>query len=155
MLREYCPSSRVRCVASDKEGEVRRKDVPKGNENFAGAEKTGCSKQLLKRSARQKEAKRRGKKGKIRTVMLKHTQGRGCILIPLFLPKFQLICIVKSSYFSTHISLYLCTYIFHCYPSLHYFLGTLLESSLRGCGRMQLPEPCDGSHCEQSVLGSD
>lgn len=87
--------------------------------------------------------------------MLKHTQGRGCILIPLFLPKFQLIRIVKSSYFSTHISLYLRTYIFHCYPSLHYFLGTLLESSLRGCGRMQLPEPCDGSHCEQSVLGSD
>jgi len=113
-------------------------------------------KTVIKKISKTEGSQKKGeKKGKIRTVMLKHTQGRGCILIPLFLPKFQLKRIVKTSYFSTHISLYLRTYIFHCYPSLHYFLGTLLESSLRGCGRMQLPEPCDGSHCEQSVLGSD
>lgn len=64
MFRGYHPNSWVRCVARDNEGEeVRKKDVPTGNEKFAGnsAEKIGPPKQLLKGSPRKKgEAKRRG-----------------------------------------------------------------------------------------------
>lgn len=90
----------MRCVARDNEGEeVRKKDVPTGNEKFAGnsAEKIGPPKQLLKGSPRKKgEAKRRG--GGTRTVMLKCMQGRGCSVIPLFSPKFQLMCVMKTCF---------------------------------------------------------
>lgn len=54
----------LRCVATDNEREVRKKDVPKENENFAGAEKIGCSKQLLNKVSKTERSQKKEKKKK-------------------------------------------------------------------------------------------